>query len=83
MCLLHLPQVRVQQSQAKHKLFIGGIPREMQQAALEEALRGAVKGGGWQGCRGQAEEGGRREGRRREGERLQRGGPRRVRVHRS
>lgn len=37
--------MRVQQSQAKHKLFIGGIPREMQKEQLEETLGGLVKGG--------------------------------------
>ncbi len=37
--------MRVQQSQAKHKLFVGGIPREMTKADLEDALNAVVKGG--------------------------------------
>ena len=37
-------QVRVQQSQAKHKLFMGGIPRETTKADLEDAINAVVKG---------------------------------------
>lgn len=40
----HALQVRVQQSQAKHKLFIGGVPREMSKDDLENALKGLTKG---------------------------------------
>ncbi|GAB4820056.1 hypothetical protein N2152v2_007102 [Parachlorella kessleri] len=40
----HGHRVRVQQSQAKHKLFMGGIPREMTKADLENAINAVVKG---------------------------------------
>jgi hypothetical protein len=41
-------KVRIQPSQAKHKLFIGGIPHELTREGLRAALEPVVKGG-W-GC---------------------------------
>ena len=38
-------KVRIQPSQAKHKLFIGGIPHELTRDSLRELLEPVVKGG--------------------------------------
>ena len=47
-------RVRIQPSQAKHKLFIGGIPHELSREELKDMLdpivkgeAGGLAGGGW------------------------------------
>lgn len=40
-------KVRIQPSQAKHKLFIGGIPHELTRDTLKELLDPVVRGGWW------------------------------------
>lgn len=42
--LLLLPQVRLNESQSKHKLYFGNLPRSYTQKQLEDELNKVVKG---------------------------------------